>query len=76
MIKSYWFVGVYERNIIDAMFDTIKLISFLFVAFLFLQFLEHKMSKKNSELLVNNCHFEPVIGGIFGFIIDSLGVVI
>ena len=38
-------------SIIDAFIDTIKMIPYLFVAFLILEFLEHKLSHKNEAVL-------------------------
>ena len=53
-------------SIIDAFIDTIKMIPYLFVAFLILEFLEHKLSHKNEDVLRNNKKFGPIIGGILG----------
>ena len=50
----------------DAFYDVLKLIPFLFLAFLILEYIEHKMSKKNREYLVNNKKIGPIIGGIMG----------
>ena len=44
----------------------VKLIPFLFLAFLILEFVEHKMSNKNQKYLVNNRKLGPLIGGILG----------
>ena len=52
--------------IIDALIDVFKLIPFLFVAFLILEYIEHKMKKKNIDLLVNNRSVGPFLGGILG----------
>ena len=52
--------------ILDAFIDVLKLIPFLFVAFLVLEFIEHKMSEKNVKLLVNNKKVGPIIGGVLG----------
>ena len=53
-------------SIMDALIDTVKIIPYLFVAFLLLEFLEHKMSHKNEEFLKNNKKYGPIIGGILG----------
>ena len=50
----------------DSLFDLLKLIPFLFIAFLILEYIEHKMSKKNEEILINNKKIGPVVGGILG----------
>lgn len=50
----------------DAIIDILKLIPFLFITFLILEYIEHKMSKRNSEYLINNKKIGPIIGGILG----------
>ena len=50
----------------DSLIDVLKLIPFLFVAFLILEYIEHKLSKKNEKLLVNNKKYGPIVGGILG----------
>ena len=55
-----------SNSIIDALIDTIKIIPYLFVAFLILEFLEHKLSHKNEAFLRKNKKYGPIIGGILG----------
>lgn len=50
----------------DAVIDVLKIIPFLFLAFCLLEYIEHKMSKKNSQYLINNRKIGPIIGGILG----------
>ncbi len=52
--------------LLDSLIDVLKIIPFLFVAFLILEYIEHKMSKKNEKLLVNNKKYGPIIGGVLG----------
>ena len=52
--------------LVDALIDVLKLIPFLFLAFLILEFIEHKMSNKNREYLINNRKLGPLFGGILG----------
>ena len=52
--------------LLDSLIDVLKLIPFLFVAFLVLEYIEHKMSKKNEKLLVNNKKIGPIVGGVLG----------
>ena len=40
-----------EEVVLDGLIDVLKLIPFLFVAFLILEYIEHKMSKKNKDIL-------------------------
>lgn len=50
----------------DSVIDVLKLIPFLFIAFLILEYIEHKISKKNEKILVNNKKYGPILGGILG----------
>ena len=50
----------------DALIDTIKLTPYLFVTFLILELVEHKLSKKNEKILSKNRKYGPIIGGILG----------
>ncbi len=52
--------------IIDGLIDTVKLLPYLLIAFLILEFIEHKLDKKNQKLLVNNQKIGPLVGGILG----------
>ena len=52
--------------LLDGLIDTIKLIPFLFVTFIILEYLEHKISKKNQKILSKNRKLGPLFGGILG----------
>lgn len=52
--------------IIDTIIDGIKLIPFLFIAFLIIEFFEHKMSKKGLKLVQKSGRFGPIVGSILG----------
>ena len=54
--------------IIDTLVDSAKLIPFLFVAFLLIEYIEHKMSKKMENSLKKSGRFGPIIGGLLGAI--------
>ena len=53
-------------SILDALIDTLKLIPYLFITFVILELLEHKLSKKNEKILTKNKKFGPIIGGLLG----------
>lgn len=57
-----------KEVIIDALTDSIKLLPFLFIAFLLIELFEHKFSKKNKNKLTKANRFGPVIGSILGII--------
>ena len=52
--------------LIDGLIDTLKLLPYLFITFLLLELLEHKLSKKNEKVLSKNKKYGPILGGILG----------
>ena len=52
--------------ILDAAFDSVKMLPFLIVTYLFMEYLETHASGKISEAVKNSGRFGPVIGGIAG----------
>lgn len=52
--------------IVDTLLDGIKLIPFLFIAFLILELLEHKLSGKNKKIIEKSGKFGPIIGSMLG----------
>lgn len=52
--------------LLDGLMDTLKLLPYLLITFLILEFLEHKLNKKNQKLLSKNKKIGPLIGGILG----------
>ncbi len=52
--------------LMDGLMDTLKIIPYLFVTFLVLEFMEHKMTKKSQKIMEKNQKFGPIIGGILG----------
>ena len=55
-----------KEIIIDGLLDTIKLLPYLLVTFIILEFIEHKLNKKNEKLLQKNKKFGPLFGGLLG----------
>ena len=52
--------------LLDGLLDTLKLLPYLLVTFLLLEFIEHKLSKKNQKALTNNKKYGPFLGGVLG----------
>lgn len=48
--------------------DNIKLLPFLFVTYLVMEYIEHKTGDKTQELIKSSGRFGPVLGGILGVI--------
>ncbi len=52
--------------LLDGIIDTLKLMPYLCITFIILEFLEHKMNKKNESILKNSKKVGPIIGGALG----------
>ncbi len=52
--------------IVDGLLDTLKLLPYLLVTFLVLEFIENKLSKKNEKILSSNKKYGPILGGLLG----------
>lgn len=48
----------------DAIIDTIKLVPFLFITYLIMEYIENKTSNKIREKIKKSGKFGPLIGGI------------
>ena len=54
--------------IIDTLIDTLKLLPFLFVAFLLIELLEHKITNKTKKTIQKSGKFGPIFGSLLGLI--------
>ncbi len=52
--------------LIDTLIDSIKLLPFLFIAYLIMEYIEHKTSNKSKEIIKKSGKFGPAIGGVLG----------
>lgn len=52
--------------LLDALFDTVKLIPYLFITFLLLEYVEHKLSVKTKKTISKYKKAGPIVGGLFG----------
>lgn len=55
-----------KEIILEAIIDSLKILPFLFVAFLLMEYFEHKLSKKAKKSVEKSGKFGPIIGGILG----------
>jgi len=54
--------------IIEAIIDSIKLLPFLFITYLLMEYLEHKTSEKSKNIIKKSGKFGPIFGGLLGAI--------
>ncbi|MBD5547679.1 MAG: arsenic efflux protein [Lachnospiraceae bacterium] len=54
--------------IVDTLLDGIKLLPFLFVTYLAMEYIEHKTSRKTQLIMKKSGKWGPVIGGILGIV--------
>ena len=52
--------------ILDALLDTLKLIPFLFISFIIMELIEHRL--KNKQKLLNTKKYGPIIGSTLGMV--------
>jgi len=50
----------------DALIDSVKLVPFLFITYLIMEYIEHKTSDKSKEAIKKSGKFGPLIGSILG----------
>ena len=50
----------------EASLDTLKLLPFLFITYLIMEYLEHKTSDKVKKTIQKSGKFGPILGGIVG----------
>ena len=50
----------------DTLIDAVKLIPFLFIAYLLMEYLEHKTGDKTKEIVKKSGKLGPLFGGILG----------
>lgn len=56
------------HHILHTLLDTLKIVPFLYLAFLLIEYLEHKLTKKNINLLSKTKKYGPLTGGLLGMI--------
>jgi len=55
-----------KEVLLDSLIDTLKILPYLLITFLVLEFIEHKLSHKNQKILSKNKKYGPLVGGILG----------
>ena len=57
-----------KEIILDTLLDSLKIIPFLFIAFLIIELIEHKLTNKNKEIISKSKKIGPIIGSLLGVI--------
>lgn len=52
----------------ETLIDTLKLLPFLFITYLIMEYIEHKMSEKSKQTIKKSGKWGPLLGGIVGVI--------
>ena len=52
--------------LLDGVLDTIKILPYLLITFLLLEFIEHKLNNKNEKILLKDKKYGPIVGGLLG----------
>jgi hypothetical protein len=65
-------IDIEEREmldvIIDTLLDVVKLLPFLYITYVFMEYIEHKMTDKNKEIIEKSGKAGPLFGGLLGMI--------
>ena len=59
---------VLKDILIDALLDTVKLVPFLFITYLIMEYIEHKMSERSKKTIQKSRKWGPLLGGIVGVV--------
>ena len=54
--------------LLDALIDSLKLLPFLFITYLIMEYIEHKTSKKAKETIKKSGKWGPLVGSILGVV--------
>lgn len=57
-----------ESILLDGLIDTLKIIPFLFLTYLLMEFIEHRAGEKAEQFMRSAGGFAPAVGGVLGLI--------
>lgn len=55
-------------TLLDGLLDTLKILPYLLITFILLEFIEHKLNDKNENILLKSKRLGPIVGGLLGAI--------
>ena len=59
---------IFKDILIDALIDTAKLLPFLFITYLIMEYIEHKMTEKSKTTIQKAGRLGPLFGGLVGVV--------
>lgn len=54
--------------VLDTLLDALKILPFLFLAFLLIEFVEHKLNNRSKKIIAKSDKFGPALGALLGLI--------
>ena len=54
--------------LLDTLLDGVKLLPFLFITYLVMEYIEHKTSQKTAQMMKSSGKWGPVLGGVLGIV--------
>lgn len=54
--------------ILDTLIDSLKILPFLFIAFLIIEYFEHKLNNKTKKIISKSGKYSPILGSLLGLI--------
>ena len=64
--EGSWLVEMLDEVVIHGLLDTLKIIPFLFLTYLLMEFIEHKAGEKAENFMKKAGAFAPAVGGLLG----------
>ena len=55
-------------SILDAAIDSIKILPFLFLTYLVMEYVEHKMGENSKDIIRKSGKFGPLLGAVCGVV--------
>jgi len=69
-------IRVLEEVFLHGLIDTLKLVPFLFLTYLLMEFIEHRSAEKTQRLVRRAGALGPVIGGALGAVVDMISYLV
>ena len=58
--------------ILETLFDSLKILPFLFIAFLLIELIEHKFNNRTKKFVLKSGKFGPIVGSLLGLVPNML----